>query len=428
MSARDNAHPEPADGPIVSVDDESVRIDGLVVRDPSVRDLVVDLAPTERADAVARALAVGARGLLTMGIGADLQQIDERVRAAVAGAADEAEHRLEAVLQQAQHAMADQLDPNRRNSLIASSLRDFGEWRDGFLSAIDPADGASPTHRLLQDLTALLGPGGVMENRLTQLLDPSLDDSALGQLERSISRQLTELRDIVMREDGARREAVRGTAKGVEFEDDLEDTLRGLLTHAPGTWVERTSDESGSGGKVGDFVIITESGRRIVIEAKNTSTAIRLGGTSGILAELERAAANRNADFAICVSREAVFPAENGAFGVYGNRVCVVDDGSGVMVHAALTWARTALALTEARSSGADVRVVEERLQGLRSLAQQISNAQRSLTSVTNSVATLKSTLDTMRSDLLAHVDDISREIHRTSDRRAELRAVTEAG
>ncbi|MDH3193854.1 MAG: hypothetical protein OEM40_05990, partial [Acidimicrobiia bacterium] len=65
---------------------------------------------------------------------------------------------------------------------------------------------------------------------------------------------------------------------------------------------------------------------------------------------------------------------------------------------------------------GIDVRAIEERLQSLKAIAAQVSNVRRSLTSVVTSVNTMKGMLDEMRSDLLAHVDDIARELNRRDD------------
>ena len=62
------------------------------------------------------------------------------------------------------------------------------------------------------------------------------------------------------------------------------------------------------------------------------------------------------------------------------------------------------------------MRAIEERLQSLKAIAAQVSNVRRSLTSVVTSVNTMKGTLDEMRSDLLAHVDDIARELNRRDD------------
>ena len=81
-----------------------------------------------------------------------------------------------------------------------------------------------------------------------------------------------------------------------------------------GCEVERTSTDGGSLGRealVGDLVVVLADGGRVVIEAKHTAR-ITLTGPDGILAELDRAMTNRDAEVAICVSAQDAFPGEVG--------------------------------------------------------------------------------------------------------------------
>jgi len=352
-----------------------------------------------------------------MGLGVDLAEVDERAKQSVLLVTTEAERHVASALDAAQKAMAEQLDPDHRSSVVAKAIEEFTTWRDDFMRTMDPGVVDSHTARLVGRLTELLGPDGALEERLQSLLDPDADGNALSALASSMDARFTELRDLIMQRQGAEAESERGTQKGFDFEDAIEAALRAIVTGARGAFVERTSLERGSlEGKVGDFVVTLGSGDRVVVEAKNTTSTISLGGKGGILAELDRGAANRQAGFSICVSAHPVFPQEVGTFGVFGNRVCVVDDGEGTMLAAALAWAEASLAVAANRSEGIDVRAIEERLQSLKAIAAQVSNVRRSLTSVVTSVNTMKGILDEMRSDLLAHVDDIARELNRRDD------------
>lgn len=403
--------------PNVTIDGSTVRICQLESVDPALAELLRSQSQERWPNLIERALAVGARGLMTMGLGVDLAEVDERVKQSVLLVTSEAERHVASTLDAAQKAMAEQLDPDHKTSVVAKVLDEFTTWRDDFMRTMDPAVVDSHTARLVGSLAELLGPDGVLEQRLQSLLDPDADGSALSALAGSIDARFTELRDLIMQRQGAEVEAERGTKKGFDFEEVIEAALRSRLTGARGAFVERTSLERGSlEGKVGDFVVTLGSGDRVVIEAKNTTSTISLGGKGGILAELDRGAANRRAGFSICVSAHPVFPQEVGTFGVFGNRVCVVDDGEGTMLAAALAWAEASLAVAANRSEGIDVRAIEERLQSLKAIAAQVSNVRRSLTSVVTSVNTMKGALDEMRSDLLAHVDDIARELNRRDD------------
>ncbi len=403
--------------PNVTIDGSTVRICQLESVDPALAELLRSQSPERWPNLIERALAVGARGLMTMGLGVDLAEVDERVKQSVLLVTSEAERHVASTLDAAKKAMAEQLDPDHRSSVVAKAIDEFTTWRDDFMRTMDPAVVDSHTARLVGSLTELLGPDGALEERLQSLLDPDADGNALSALAGSMDARFTELRDLIMMRQGAETESERGTQKGFDFEDAIEAALRVIVTGARGAFVERTSLERGSlEGKVGDFVVTLGSGDRVVIEAKNTTSTISMGGKGGILAELDRGAANRQAGFSICVSAHAVFPQEVGTFGVFGNRVCVVDDGEGTMLAAALAWAEASLAVAANRSEGIDVRAIEERLQSLKAIAAQVSNVRRSLTSVVTSVNTMKGTLDEMRSDLLAHVDDIARELNRRDD------------
>ncbi|MDH5292572.1 MAG: hypothetical protein OEW91_02735, partial [Acidimicrobiia bacterium] len=256
----------------------------------------------------------------------------------------------------------------------------------------------------------LLGPDGALENRLTEALDPTADGSGIAAVSNLIERRLAEIRDLVASERGRRDEADRGTAKGFDYEDTMEEILRG---HARGLGiiVERTSRDCGalSGeAMVGDFVLTTPEGRRIVVEAKNTRS-LSLTGKDGVLALLDRAKANREADIAICVSAQDAFPLEVGQFGVYGDRIAVVDDGDGAMLAVALRWATESLR-RDGHESGSDVdaALIDDRLHRMRLLAQRFSTSRRALTEISGSVDKVRDGLDDIRRELLDLVDEAS--------------------
>jgi hypothetical protein len=213
---------------------------------------------------------------------------------------------------------------------------------------------------------------------------------------------------------GRREESSRGTAKGFEFEDVVEEHLR-RLARPLGAIVERTSRQSGSlAGEaiVGDLVLEWPDGRRVVIEVKNAK-ALSLTGKDGILGQLDRAKANREAHAAICVSAQDAFPQEVGPFGVYGDRILVVDEGDGAMLAVALRWATAHTLQAELRSTSFDATVLEDRLQRVRVLAQRFSVNRRTLTEISGSVDKVRDSLEEMRRELIDMVDEAAGELHR---------------
>jgi hypothetical protein len=122
----------------------------------------------------------------------------------------------------------------------------------------------------------------------------------LGQLG-ELKKELQALRDEKekLEEVGAERE--RGTAKGRTFEEAVADAVDRIAL-AQGDVAEAVGDQKEATGKVGDIVVAIDACNgpargRVVIEAKDRQ---RLS-TPGALSELDKAMAERSADFAILV-------------------------------------------------------------------------------------------------------------------------------
>lgn len=385
-------------------------IDRLVIRDAAVVDLLNRYPADERDDAVADMLSIGARGLLSMGLSVGLDEIDSHIQRSLAAATATAQRDLAATLEAIVERAHRQLDPAQLDSPAARTLAQLEQWRAELTATLDPSHPDTNPGRLLGMLDKSIGADGDLELRLRQLLDPSGHDSAVGGLATLFTARLNEVRDLILEDRGRRQEAERGTQKGLGFEDILEAALREVA--APHGWrVARTGSRPGSlhaDAKVGDFVVEFEDDHRVVIEAKKTAR-VGLTGTDGILAELDRAIANRDADYAICVSAEDAFPGEVGLFNVYGNRALVVDDGDGSMLGVALRWARLALSAQDERSSRAELdrELVADRLQRLRNLAKRFSGTKRSLTQISTSVDDVRQSLDALRLEVLDHLNDL---------------------
>lgn len=360
---------------------------------------------------------VGTRGVLTMGMGIDLDEIDQRVERSVAQVTSRAEDAVTTLLEKARAELETTLDPDQRQSVMSKTLREFDTWRQAFLAEVDPDDHNGPIGRLFAGLNDLLADGGPFEARLEEALDPNRDGSAVAVLASQIDKRFGEIRDLISTDRGRRQERETSTRKGFEFEDELEESLRSI-GRALGAVVERTSDTGGLTGSevlVGDFTISLPSGHVIVIEAKHTAT-ISLTGKEGILDELDRAMANRAALVGVCVSKNDAFPAEVGSFGVYGNRILVVDDGEGTLLQVGLRWAQL---LCQAdlgrRGESVDTALVFDRLERIRQVTQRFSSNRRALTGIAGSVEQVRSSLDEMRNDLLDLIDDIDRAITTTT-------------
>jgi len=388
----------------VSSDGHITKIDGLVTEDRSLAALLAAHDESEWGSVVDSALSVGAHGLMTMGLDVGLDTVRQEVGREVERVTSLAEERVAEMLTAAQHAYREQLDPDIRSSLLSKSLREFHRWQESFFTGMDIDQAGSIGGRLVARLEDLVGAGGTLETQLTAALDPSTDGSALARVRDEVLAEVREVRDAVHSDRGRRAEAERGTRKGFLFEDIVEERARSWAAGLGGCVVERTSTDGGSLGRevlVGDLVVVLPDGGRVVIEAKHTAR-VTLTGADGILAELDRALTNREADVAICVSAQDAFPAEVGSFGLYGNRILLVDDGTDSLLDVALRIANL-LTITARPRDGEtiDRTALLDQLDRIHQLAKRFSSSKRTLTEAQNSIDLAKEGLDTMRSELI---------------------------
>lgn len=394
--------------PAISVSSEGVHIEGLTSTDVAVADHLRAHGRDEWPRLVNDMLSMGARGLMSMGVGAKLHEIDDRVRTTVSEVLEGATTEIESLLAMARSAISEQLDPEVRSSAMGMTIDRLGELQGSMVRALDVDHASSVTASLLERLAGLLGPDGVMERWVRGQFDQSDPASPLGHLSATIESRFDELREQVIRGQATKERDDLTPRKGFAYEDAIEVRLRAIAAGIGGAVVERTSLAGGllrSDAKVGDFVLDLEDGTRIVIEAKNTER-VTVGGKDGILAKLDKAMANRGADVAICVSATEAFPDEIGTFSVHGRRVLCVDDGSGVLLGVAVRLLRS-LVTAEALNPGLDIAGVEDRVQRIRGLATRFSGAKSTLTKIAGSVADVQQVLDDIRTDLLDHTAEL---------------------
>lgn len=400
----------------ITSDGRVTKIEGLVSEDPSLAQLLAGHPAPEWPDVVEKVLAVGAKGLLSMGIDLGLEGVRSEVRRQVEEANRAAEERVAEMLAEAERTITEQLDPDQRTSLLSKSLREFHKWQEALFLGFDIDHAGSVSGRLVERLETMVGPSGLLEERLHAALDPDADDSALARMKTEMLDEIQALRDALHEEKGKRTEAELGTRKGFRYEDAIEEVVRTWAGGIGGCIVERTSRSAGALGPealVGDITVALSESSRVVIEAKNTGR-VGLAGNEGILEELDRAMANRHAQVAICASARDAFPSEVGQFAIYGNRILVVDDGAGAGLSVALRVAELLLAITN--SSGdrrADRTALLDYLDRIGTLAKRFSTAKRGLTEAQNGIGSTKELLDSIRSDLLDLVDAASSDLRR---------------
>ncbi|MFQ5517204.1 MAG: hypothetical protein ACE5E8_06485 [Acidimicrobiia bacterium] len=394
----------------VEILDGTVMINGLQVTEEAVVGLVAAEPDEDRPELVRRLLALGAQGAVTMGVGFDVDRVRETLTETAGRATGDVGRALAAGAEDALTALQRCLDPNLTDSLTAVAIGHVAAELRGIVSQLDLEDRNGAAARLVEQLEEMGAPDGTLARSLQAMLDPAAADSPLRRIVEEIRHEMKELRDMFSRDEGRSEEAARGTAKGFEFEDRVEAAVRDAAAHLGGAVVERTSHTAGTHGElVGDITIETEAGR-VVVEAKDKQS-LSLTGRGGVLTELDRAMSNRNATFAVCVSAGPAFPIEVGTFGIYGNRILVVDDGEGTLLEAAIRWAVATMGSKQLDLSHVDREALAEDLQRIEQLARRISSAKRALTGIAGSATALGSEMEELRVELLEQVHDAARRL-----------------
>jgi hypothetical protein len=404
--------PQLARLPVATVEltDDGVHIDDLVVNDEILAEYLRPFPEHQRPGEIAKILAVGVRGMTTMGAGATVKGVGEEIERVLGAVTAEAETRVKEIIDSGQSVLAQRLDPEVRSSVTARVLGEIESVHRELLERLDLDRTDSHSARLMTELSTLLGPDGLLRERLRETFDPGADDSAMSKLLAAIDARFRDMRDLIVGDRRRAEEAARGTAKGFDYEQDVVEVLRSASGEIGGCTVEATGAVSGdldARAKVGDAVVTLPDGTRVCVEAKNV-TRITLSGKDGILDELDRAMANRKASWAICVSKHDAFPAEVGVFGIYGNRILVTDDGDGVLLRVALRWVRSCVDAARSDAAALDLEAVQGGLDRLRRLAQRFTGAKRALAGVRSGVDQVRGEIDGLRVDLLDLVEELA--------------------
>lgn len=212
-----------------------------------------------------------------------------------------------------------------------------------------------------------------------------------------------------LEELGAERE--RGTAKGRVFEEAVAEAVD-TLAAAQGDDSEAVGDVLEAGGKVGDVVVGIDACHgpargRIVFEAKNK----RLSRPEA-LRELDRALAERNADFAVLVvAAEDKLPARMLPLREYNGDKMVVaydpEDGSTLPLQVAYSLARARVLLRRADGDGIDseaIRATAER--AIQSLGE-VQRIKQQLTASKTAVDKAAEIVDSMAGAVRANLAEI---------------------
>ena len=204
-----------------------------------------------------------------------------------------------------------------------------------------------------------------------------------------LQKELQALRDEKDKLDEVEAERERGTAKGRSFEEAVFEAVDRIAS-AQGDDAEAVGDVTEATGKVGDIVVSLDACNgpargRIVIEAKD-----RRLSRPGALAELDKAMAERSADFAVLVvPTEEEVPAKLEPLREYNGDKLVValdPDAGPLALELGYRLARARVLMKRSDADGIDAgalrSAIERALAALtdeRKIKQQLTGAKRNV-------------------------------------------------
>ena len=400
----------------VAVSGDRVEIRRLVLVDPVLAEFVGRNGPRERTRVVDRALRIGLMTLANTGVSmstdvvrAEFERLHERLEQTHARAA-------EAFEQQLRTTFAD--GDGRLPRTLEAFLGDEGKLHRLMGELFDPNRREGAMGRLTDLLERYFDGDG---SRLAHLLDPTREGSPLHQFRNEVTgefRSITERIGALESGNRARaEERARGTAKGTDFEDRLEERLA-VYARGAGDALERTGAGEGDAlrSKKGDFVLTVDPSRtrgadlRVVIEAKDRSMSRR-----AMAAELTDARENRAAVVAMVVFSPHAAPSGITPFAVVGSDIYAVydpDANEDVGLEAAVRLARALALLTLREAAGqVDPTAVEEALAEISQQLAAVQGMKARLTSIGSAARDVGAALDLMRAGILRAVRAVEEQL-----------------
>ena len=208
------------------------------------------------------------------------------------------------------------------------------------------------------------------------------------------------------------QEADRGTAKGRSFEEAVYAVLDEIAVRQ-GDDCDAVGDVKGGTGKTGDVVVAIEgcagpARGRVVFEAK----ASRLSKPKAV-EELDRARAERNADFAVLVvPDEERIPAKMHQLREYGGDKLIAcfdpEEGSTLSLEVAYSLARARVLMARGEAEGIDPSAIREAIERATGAMGDVLRVKQQLTGAKTSIDKGAAILDALATAVraqLVHVE-----------------------
>ena len=206
-------------------------------------------------------------------------------------------------------------------------------------------------------------------------------------------------------------ERERGTAKGRTFEEAVAAALA-ALAGPQGDDCDAVGDLTGAGGKAGDVVVAIDACQgpprgRVVFEAKNSRKSKKEA-----LAELDKALATRDAQFAVMVvPAEDKLPAGVQPLREHsGDKLFVVWDPEGdstLSLELAYRLARARVMMARGASDGLDTGALRAEIERAVGAMEDVRRIKTKLTTIRTGADEARDILDAMANRVRAHLGEI---------------------
>jgi hypothetical protein len=207
------------------------------------------------------------------------------------------------------------------------------------------------------------------------------------------------------------QEAERGTAKGRSFEEAVYAALDEIAV-GQGDDCDAVGDVKGGTGKTGDVVVAIEgctgpARGRVVFEAK----ASRLSKPKAV-EELDRARAERQADFAVLVvPDEERIPAKMHQLREYGGDKLIAcfdpDEGSTLSLEVAYSLARARVLMARGEADGIDASAIREAIERATGAMGDVLRVKQQLTGAQTSIKKGADILDALATAVRAQLTHV---------------------
>jgi hypothetical protein len=400
----------------ITVNGDTIGIEGLTLTDAALAAFIGEANAEDRARLAERALRIGLLTLANAGVSmsADVVKAEfERLY-----------ERMESTQERASEALAKTLRDNfsdvdgRLPRTLERFLGDNGQLRKLTHDLFDENSRESAMGRLTELLGKYFDGDG---SRLAQLLDPTRQGSPLHQFRGEVNAEFRNLTERITALEEAKKaraeERAKGTAKGADFEDALEERL-GAMARGMGDQVELCGTEGGDAmlSKKGDLVITIDPSRtrgtnlRIVVEAKDRSMPL-----NRMTNELAAARVNRSAVVSLAVFTPHSAPSSISPFALFGQDVYATYDPEtedATALEAAYRTARI-LALLTLRDAQVqlDAEAVSRSLEELTRQVDVVRGLKTKLTHIGSTANEVSSALDLLRAGVLRSVKELEAQL-----------------